>query len=61
MAEALGLPPGVPVTLAPYDVVATGAGGGAVRIGDAFGILGTTLCTGALLDRPDLTGHAVRA
>ena len=56
VAQSLGLAPGVPVTLAPYDVVATGAGGGAVRIGDAFGILGTTLCTGALVDRPDLTG-----
>lgn len=56
VATAMGLPPGVPVTLAPYDVVATGAGGGAVRSGDAFGILGTTLCTGALLERADTTG-----
>lgn len=52
-----GLPPRVPVTLAPYDVVATAAGGGSVVPGSAFCILGTTLCTGVLLDKPDPGGE----
>ena len=48
-ATATGLPAGVPVTLAPYDVVATAHGSGAIAPGSAFCILGTTLCTGAVL------------
>ncbi|WP_374947346.1 FGGY family carbohydrate kinase [Agreia sp.] len=55
-ATALGLPRGIPVVLAPYDVVATAAGGGTVDAGSAFCILGTTLCTGVVVDRPDTTG-----
>ena len=57
-AGRLGLPSGIPVTLAPYDVVSTPAGGGAVAPGDGFCVLGTTLCTGVLLDRPDTSGPA---
>jgi erythritol kinase len=55
-AERLGLAPGTPVTLAPYDVVATGAGGGSATPGSAFTILGTTLCTATLLEAADTTG-----
>lgn len=55
-ADRLGLPPGTPVTLAPYDVVATGAGGGSVTPGSAFTILGTTLCTATLLEAADTSG-----
>lgn len=57
VAERLGLPAGIPVTLAAYDVVSTAFGGGSVAPGSAFCILGTTLCTGILLDAPDTTGE----
>lgn len=56
-AEACGLPVGTPVTLAAYDVVTTGLGSGAVAPGDAFCILGTTLCTAVLLPAPDTSGE----
>lgn len=55
-AEATGLTPGLPVTTAPYDVVSTAVGSGATAPGDAFCILGTTLCVGALQAAPDTTG-----
>jgi xylulokinase/erythritol kinase len=53
----LSLPAGTPVALAPYDVVSSAIGVGAVRPGDAVGILGTTMCVGPVtadprLDRP---------
>lgn len=56
VADAGGLAPGIPVTLAPYDVVATATGSGAVAVGDAFCILGTTLCTGVRVAAADTTG-----
>ncbi len=56
-ASLLGLPPGIPVVLAPYDVVATAAGGGTVDPGAAFCILGTTLCTGVVTSSADTTGE----
>lgn len=49
-AAELGLPPGLPVVMAPYDVAATMLGVGATRPGDACSILGTTLCTGVVVD-----------
>lgn len=55
-AARSGLAPGTSVTLAPYDVVATALGGGSVRPGSAFCILGTTLCTGAIIAQPDTGG-----
>ncbi|MDQ2661629.1 MAG: FGGY family carbohydrate kinase [Actinomycetota bacterium] len=57
VAERLGLTAGTPVTLAPYDVVSTAFGGGTVEPDSAFCILGTTLCTGIILDAPDTTGE----
>lgn len=56
-ARSVGLPAGTPVVLAPYDVVATARGSGVARPGQAFAVLGTTLCVGVLgtdprLDRP---------
>lgn len=48
LAEAIGVPAGTPVILAPYDVVATAAGAGSIEPGDAFCIFGTTLCTGVV-------------
>ncbi|MGW0810551.1 FGGY family carbohydrate kinase [Nonomuraea sp. NPDC002799] len=55
-AAALGLPAGIPVVLAPYDIATTALGSGAVRAGQACGILGTTLCTEVIVDSPDLAG-----
>ncbi|MEP6981433.1 MAG: FGGY family carbohydrate kinase [Nakamurella sp.] len=56
IADRIGCAAGIPVVLAPYDVVATAAGGGSVAPGAAFCILGTTLCTGVLMAAPDTTG-----
>lgn len=58
VGRRLGLPGGIPVVLAPYDVVATAAGGGTVLDGAAFCILGTTLCTGVVTSAVDTTGPA---
>ncbi|MEU8248042.1 FGGY-family carbohydrate kinase [Nonomuraea sp. NPDC048916] len=58
-AGLLGLPAGTPVVMAPYDIASTAFGAGAVRPGQACGILGTTLCTETVADRPDLDGDAV--
>lgn len=57
VADRLGLPAGLPVVLAPYDIVSTAHGAGALEAGDATIILGTTLCaellaTSPCLDRP---------
>lgn len=58
VAARLGLAPETPVVLAPYDVVATAAGGGTVGDGAAFCILGTTLCTGIVAPSADTSGAA---
>lgn len=52
-AAELGLPAGLPVVLAPYDVASTALGTGAVDVGQACSILGTTLCTAVVRDRVD--------
>jgi erythritol kinase len=54
-AASLGLPSGTPVALAPYDVPATAIGTGAVAVGSAFAVLGTTLCIGVAADDPRLS------
>lgn len=54
VAEELGLRPGTPVVLAPYDVPATALGVGAVQPGAGFAVLGTTLCVGRMSDTPML-------
>ncbi|MEJ7647433.1 MAG: FGGY family carbohydrate kinase [Nakamurella sp.] len=56
-ATATGIAAGTPVVLAPYDVVATATGSATIDPGQAFAILGTTLCVAAVasdpvLDRP---------
>ena len=55
-ALELGLPAGVPVVLAPYDIAATAIGVGATAPGQACSILGTTLCTELVLDRVETDG-----
>ena len=52
-ALELGLPAGMPVVLAPYDIAATAIGVGATRPGQACSILGTTLCTEVVVGRAD--------
>jgi erythritol kinase len=58
-ARTLGLPEGLPVVMGPYDVVATAIGVGATAPGSSCCILGTTLCTELVVDRPQLDGDAV--
>ncbi|MEV1241767.1 FGGY family carbohydrate kinase [Nonomuraea sp. NPDC050022] len=58
-AELLGLPAGTPVVMAPYDIAATAIGAGSVGPGQACSILGTTLCTETVVERPDLDGEPV--
>lgn len=53
-----GLPAGIPVVLAPYDICATAIGSGAVTAGRACTILGTTLSTEIVTDSPAVTGPA---
>ena len=43
-ARDFGLSPGLPVVMAPYDIVTTAYGSGAAREGQACVILGTTIC-----------------
>lgn len=56
-ATELGLPAGLPVVLAPYDVASTALGVGAVRPGQACTILGTTLCTEVVRHGVDTGGE----
>jgi xylulokinase len=55
-AAELGLPDGIPVVMAPFDIAATSIGIGAVRPGQACSILGTTLSTQVVIDSPQLSG-----
>lgn len=52
-----GLPAGVPVVLAPYDICATAIGSGAVTAGQACTILGTTLSTEIVTESADSVVH----
>jgi xylulokinase len=49
-ADELGLPPGTPVVMAPYDVPTTAIGAGALEPDQACCVLGTTLCASMVLD-----------
>jgi erythritol kinase (D-erythritol 1-phosphate-forming) len=57
-AEAMGLAPGLPVVMAPFDIAATSIGCGSVDTGQACSILGTTLCTEIVTDEVDTGGSA---
>lgn len=50
-ADELGVDAGIPVVLAPYDVMSCTLGSGAVQSGASALMLGTTLCTTAVMDR----------
>lgn len=52
-AARLGLPAGLPVVIAPYDIAATAVGAGATAPGQAVSILGTTLCTESVIAAGD--------
>ncbi len=56
-AAALGLPAGIPVVMAPYDIASTALGVGATSPGQACTILGTTLCTEVVRDTVDTSGE----
>ncbi|KUL43947.1 sugar kinase, partial [Streptomyces sp. NRRL F-4489] len=56
-AGQLGLPAGLPVVMAPYDIAATARGTGTVNPGQACSILGTTLCTEIVRTGLDTTGE----
>ncbi|GAA2493661.1 FGGY-family carbohydrate kinase [Streptomyces gobitricini] len=56
-ARELGLPAGLPVVMAPYDIAATARGAGVVEPGQACAILGTTLCTEIVTRRVDTSGE----
>ncbi|MGI5132135.1 FGGY family carbohydrate kinase [Pseudonocardia sp. CA-107938] len=49
----IGLPPGIPVVLAPYDIATTAIGSGATAPGESVSILGTTLCTETIIRPAD--------
>ncbi|WP_112133770.1 FGGY family carbohydrate kinase [Glycomyces dulcitolivorans] len=56
-AAALGLPAGLPVVMAPYDVASTAIGAGAATAGTGCAILGTTLCTEIVRAGTDTSGE----
>ncbi|WP_458084906.1 FGGY family carbohydrate kinase [Streptomyces malaysiensis] len=56
-AGELGLPAGLPVVMAPYDIAATARGTGVVDPGQACAILGTTLCTEVVRESVDTSGE----
>ncbi|WP_424217158.1 FGGY family carbohydrate kinase (plasmid) [Streptomyces sp. BI20] len=56
-AGQLGLPTGLPVVMAPYDIASTARGVGVVNPGQACTILGTTLCTEIVRTGVDTSGE----
>ncbi|MFC7304650.1 FGGY family carbohydrate kinase [Streptomyces monticola] len=56
-AGQLGLPAGLPVVMAPYDIASTARGVGVVNPGQACSILGTTLCTEIVRKDVDTSGE----
>jgi xylulokinase len=55
-SEEMNLPLGIPVVMAPYDIVTTAYGCGVSLAGQACVILGTTICAEAITASLDLTG-----
>jgi len=54
-AEELGLQAGIPIVIAPYDIVSTAYGSGAALNGQACVILGTTICAEAITESLNLS------
>ena len=59
VAASLGLPVGIPIVTAPYDIAATAIGLGAIHTGQAVSILGTTLCNEIVIDKVNTEGDPV--
>jgi erythritol kinase len=59
-AVELGLESGLPVVMAPYDIVSTAVGAGSVRTGDGCLILGTTMCAEVFLDQRERNSENTR-
>ncbi|WP_420114870.1 FGGY-family carbohydrate kinase, partial [Pseudactinotalea sp.] len=57
VAESVGLPAGLPVVSAPYDLVASATGAGVERDGEGLLIVGTTLACEVLHEEVTLTGE----
>jgi sugar (pentulose or hexulose) kinase len=59
-ADTTGLPLGIPIAAGAFDVAATAAGCGAVNVGDACVILGTTGCSIVVSDfvEPDASARS---
>jgi len=57
-AAAMGLTAGTPVVMSSYDIASTAIGVGAVEVGQACTILGTTLCTEIVTDTVSLGDEA---
>jgi sugar (pentulose or hexulose) kinase len=51
-AHAMGVRAGIPVVMAPYDIVATATGSGCVGPGEGCLILGTTICAEVIATDP---------
>ena len=58
-ASELNIPGTTPAVMAPYDIVSTAYGAGALLAGQACVILGTTICAEALISDLDLSGEPV--
>ena len=56
-ADVTGLPRGVPIVAAPYDLPACAWGAGVERVGDGLLIVGTTLACQVLTDEVDTSGE----
>ena len=55
-SNELGILSQTPVVMSPYDILATATGSGAIHNGDAFVILGTTICPGILINKVNFSG-----
>jgi len=59
VAEELGIDGDVSAILAPYDIITTATGSGVTKPGQAFAILGTTLCPGTISNAPKTQGPPI--
>lgn len=57
-SNEIGIATKTPVVMSPYDILATAIGSGAISDGDAFVILGTTICPGIVIEGFEINGEA---